>query len=90
MTEAVLLDNYTHVLIDNCTVKLADFTYDNVFRGKNVIVNENDPYGTPIDCLPAVDIKIQGKGNAIISGPDKKKRGYHRVLGEEQDMVGDF
>ncbi len=90
LTEAVLLENHTHILIDDCTVKLADFTYDNAFRGKNVIINDNDPYGTPIDCLPAEDIKIQGNGNAVISGPDKKRRGYHSVLCEEQDMVGDF
>ncbi len=90
LTEAVLLDNHTHVLIDNCTVKLADFTYDNVFRGKNVIVNEQDPYGMPVDCRPIRDIKIQGRGAAVISGPERRKRGYHPVLRQEQEMVGDF
>ncbi len=90
LCEAVLLENHTHIIIDGCTVQLADFTYDNVFRGKNVIVDENEPYGTPKACLAAEDIKIEGRRGAVISGPVKKKRGYHAVLEEEQDMVGDF
>lgn len=32
--EAILLDTNTTVLLENCTIKQADYTFDNVFRGK--------------------------------------------------------
>ncbi len=90
LTEAVLLPSHTTVIIDDCMVKLADEVFDNIFRGNNLVLDSNAPYGMPLDCRPLQDIKIIGKGNAVLSGPDKNRRGYHPVLGEEQDMVGDF
>ncbi len=90
VSTAVLLPSDTEVIIDGCTVKQADFTYDNVFRGDNLVLSDEDKNGTPLDCLPIRNIKIIGKNGGRISGPDKNRVGFHPVLGEEQETVGDF
>ncbi len=90
LTEAVTLSSHMTVIIEDCTLRLADEICDNLFRGKNVKINPEDPMGMPLACDPIEDIKILGKGNAVIRGPEKNKIGYHSVLQEEQPMVGDF
>ncbi len=88
--KAILISSNTKIIINNCTIKQADETFDNVFRGDNLLIDENNPYGCPLDCKAISNIKIIGLGKAIISGPEKNRRGFHRVLNEEQEMVGDF
>ena len=87
---AILLYDNTDIIIDGCVIKQNDEVFDNVFRGANVIVNEKDPYGSPIDVKPLKNVKIIGKNGAKIIGTSKPKTGYHTVLQEEQMMNGDF
>lgn len=85
---AVLLPSDTTVIVDNCTIKQADFTYDNIFRGNNLVFENEMCF--PAEVSPISNIKIVGKGNAVLEGPDKNKRMFHPVLKEEQEMTGDF
>lgn len=88
--EAILLKSDTTVIIDNCTIKQNNYVFDNVFRGDNLVIDRDNPYGGPIDVLPLRNIKIIGRNLAKIIGCDVNKREYHPILKEEQDMVGDF
>jgi len=88
--EAILLPSDTTVIIDDCTIKQTDETFDNIFRGDNLVLNPEDPYGCPIDIKEISNIKILGKGRAVLEGPELNKVGYHTFFGEEQVMVGDF
>ncbi len=85
-----MLPDHTKVIIDNCTIKLGDETFDNIFRGNNLVIDPEEPYGMPLDCRKLLDVKIIGKGKAVLSGPDRNKAGYHWIRQEEQPMVGDF
>lgn len=90
LDRAILLKSNTEVIIDNCTLKQNDLVFDNVFRGDNLTINGISPYTSPIDVTPISDIKIIGKGDAVISGPDKNRVGYHPYFEEYQEMTGDF
>ncbi len=85
---AILLPSNTTVIIDNCTIKQTDKTYDNIFRGNNLTLDESGVF--PDDITPISNIKIIGKGNAILEGPDKNRTMFHPVLQEVQEVVGDF
>lgn len=87
---AILVDCDTTVIIDNCTVKQNDFVFDNMFRGKNVVINAINPYLVPWDVTPLRNVKILGKGDAYVIGTDKPQEGYHPFFNEYQKMVGDF
>ena len=87
---AILVDSDTTVVIDNCSVKQNDFVFDNVFRGKNVVINAINPYMAPWDVTPLCNVKIIGKGDAYVIGTDKPQTGYHPFFNEYQSMVGDF
>lgn len=90
LSEAILLPPGITVILDGCRIKQGDYVADNVFRGDNVIPNPEDPFGMPLSCGKTHDITIVGKHGACISGPDRNRIGYHPVLDEEQEMVGDF
>lgn len=90
ISRAILLPSDTTVLLDGCRIKQADYTVDNVFRGNNVICDPNDRLSVPISCEPISNIRIIGLNGAVVSGPDRNKTGYHPVLKENQEMVGDF
>lgn len=89
LDRAILLSENTTVIIDNCTIKLNDKVFDNIFRGKNVIIDPENPYSVPLDCKKTKNIKIIGKRQAYLSGPDVNAVAFHAPLNEEQRMVGD-
>lgn len=90
ISEAIILPSDTTVLIDGCMIKQVDETFDNVFRGNNLSIDTENPFGTPLGVTPIRNIKILGKNGAKIEGCDINRRGYHPIIGQEQDMVGDF
>lgn len=89
LTEAVELPDNTTVIIDNCTIKQADYTFDNVFRGANGQIDPLDPFGNWLALKPLKNIKILGKGKAVVSGCDKNVTIYHPFFKEEQPGMGD-
>lgn len=89
ISEAILLPSNTTVKIDGCTIKQKNETFDNVFRGDNLILDKNNPNGACLSCEKLENIKILGFNNAQIIGCDVNKKGTHVHLGE-QDMTGDF
>ena len=56
--EAIILTSNTHVIVDGCKIKQNDKVFDNIFRGENVIINPDDPYGYTAGDIH--DIKIDG------------------------------
>lgn len=88
--EAILLDDFTTFIIDGCAIKQNDEVFDNVFRGANVIINPENPFGAPLEVRPARDIRIVGQNGARIIGCDINRKGYHPPLGQTLDMTGDF
>lgn len=90
LDEAIVLPSNTHVIIDNCTLKQNDRVFDNIFRGENVKVNPEEPYGYPLDVDTIENIKIEGRGAAKLIGTDVPRVGYHPGKNEYQKMIGDF
>ena len=76
-----MIPSDTQIIIDNCTIKQNDYVFDNVFRGDNLIINGIDPYGAPIDVTPIRNIKIIGKGEAILDG------GMYNGLSEKNQLT---
>lgn len=70
LDRAVLLPSHTLLLIDGVTVKQADYTFDNVFRGANVALRDDDYAWIPDTISALEDIRIIGRGGARIVGPD--------------------
>lgn len=73
ISRAILLPSNTTVILKNCTITQADETFDNVFRGENVILDDNDYVYVPEDISQLKNIKIIGEGNAVINGPSVNK-----------------
>ncbi len=90
INRAILVPSDTEIIIDGCSIKQNDEVFDNVFRGANVIVDGENPYGVPLDVKPQRNIKIIGKNGAKIIGTDRPRIGYHPVLDNHQMMNGDF
>ena len=90
LDEAIVLPSNTHVIIDNCALKQKDRVFDNIFRGENVLVNPDDPYGYPLDVTTIENIKIEGRGAAKLIGTSVSRVGYHPGKNEYQKMIGDF
>jgi hypothetical protein len=87
---AILLSGNMTVVLDGALIKQNDGAFDNVFRGDNIEIDPEDPFGWPLSVRPLKNIKILGKNGAKISGPDVNRRGFHTILQNEQDMTGDF
>jgi hypothetical protein len=90
LEEAVLLPSDTTVIIDGCSIIQNDGAFDNVFRGDNLVLNPDDPFGRPLSVKQTGNIRIIGRNNAQIIGCEINRRAYHPVLNETQDMTGDF
>lgn len=88
--ESVVLKSDTHVIIDGCTVKQNDEVFDNFFRGANIEVDPENPYGYAIGVTEIKNIKIEGRRGAKLIGTDKPRVGYHPGKDEYQQMTGDF
>lgn len=89
ITQAILVSSKMTILVDDCTIRQADLTFDNVFRGANIHLDpDNFGYVQSID--PQEHVRILGRGKAMIEGCTVNRRGYHPVMEEEQDMVGDY
>ena len=88
--EAILVSSGMTVLIDGCAVIQADGVFDNVFRGDNLTLSPDAPYGEALDVQPLKNVRIIGRGSARIIGCRNNRRAWHPVLQEEQEMLGDY
>lgn len=82
ISRAILLPSNTEVVIDNCTITQADYTFDNVFRGANVILDSTQLAYVPSVIDKIENITIRGEGTANIYGPSINKKDGNA------DMVG--
>lgn len=80
LDRAVLLPSHTLLLIDGVTVKQADGTFDNVFRGANVVLKDDDPAWIPDTIAALEDIRIIGRNGARIVGPDLNRTSGTRFM----------
>jgi len=87
---AILVPSDTEIIVDGCMIKQKEQVFDNIFRGANLILDEEYPYGAPLEVKPQQNIRILGKNGARLMGTALPKVGYHTFLQEEQLMVGDF
>ena len=98
LSEAVVLPSDTTVIVDNCTLKQNDYTFDNIFRGDNLDFDPQDPFGYAVNVRPLRNIRIIGKGKAALIGPEKNRTTQdhpscdigHRVLKLQMEMTGDY
>lgn len=88
LDEAVLIPSDTTIIVDGCTVRQNDLVFDNLFRGDNLILDPEDPWGTPLKVETLHHIRILGKNGARMEGCRINRRGWHPVFQEEQPMVG--
>lgn len=70
VSRAILLESNTTILLEDCVIKQADETFDNVFRSANLNPNGNGGQDMPSEIPILENIKIIGVGKANIIGPD--------------------
>jgi polygalacturonase len=70
VSRAILLESNTTILLEDCVIKQADETFDNVVRSANLNPNGNGDTEMPSDIPILENIKIIGVGKANIIGPD--------------------
>ncbi len=84
VSKAILVDGNTTIVLENCTIKQADGTFDNVFRSSNLNPEGNGGQDMTLDIPVLENIKIIGDGKSSIIGPD-----VNAVDGNNNPMVGD-
>ena len=87
---AILISDNTDIIVDECAIIQKDEVFDNLFRGENVVIDKNNPYGKPLDVKPQKNIRIIGKNGAQIVGTSKPRIGFHPFFNEKHIMNGDF
>ena len=90
ISRAILIPANTTVIVDGCKIKQADLTFDNVFRGDNLMLAKDDPYGLPLEIKPIENISIIGKNGAEIHGPEKHPKLLNYATKREESPLGDF
>ncbi|MBR2471321.1 MAG: hypothetical protein IKB55_01420, partial [Clostridia bacterium] len=100
ISKAIEIPSDTEVIVDNCMIKQKNEVFDNIFRGDNLTIDSENPYGYPVEIRNLKNIKIIGKGTAILEGPDVHKKGRHPFFAgnegdysfqkEIQEMIGDY
>ncbi len=90
ISRAIEIPSDTTVIVDGCMIKLCDGSFDNVFRGNNYVLSEDNPFGFPIEIKPIRNVKILGKNRATLSGPDKNPLMKNYMTGKVEEPLGDF
>lgn len=88
--KAILLPSHTTVYIENCTITQNNEVCDNVFRGSNIILKDDDIFYIPEESIEKIeDIHIIGVGTSYIVSPEKN-RFYQFPNGTYKQLVGDW
>jgi hypothetical protein len=81
ITEAILVGNNMTILQDGSTVKLADGTFDNVYRNDGINPDPANPNGKVLSVTKNTNIKILGINGAKVEGPTVVYSAPHPVNG---------
>lgn len=87
---AILLPSNTELIIDGCTLKLADHVFDNIIRSAGVHPNPDDPNGVCLSVDPVKNLKIIGLNKAVIEGADHPYVAPNPKSGVSEKWVGDY
>lgn len=87
---AILLPSNTELILDGCTLKLADGVFDNIIRVAGLTPNPRDPYGTCLALESGRNFKITGRRGAVIEGADHPYTAPNPKTGVTEKWVGDF
>lgn len=88
--KAILLPSHTTIYIENCTITQNNEVCDNVFRGSNIILKDDDIFYIPEESIEKIeDIHIIGVGTSYIVSPEKN-RFYQFPNGTNKQLVGDW
>jgi len=87
---AVLLPSRTELVIDGCTLKLADGVFDNVIRPAGIRPDPANPYGVCSAVEPTEDIRITGRNGAVIEGADRPYTAANPKTGVVEPWLGDY
>ena len=87
---AIVLDSNTELLIDGCTLKLANGVFDNVIRIARLKPNPADPNGACLAMQPVHDVKVTGLHGAVVEGPDHPRVAPNPKTGVTESWLGDF
>ena len=86
---AILLPSHTELVIDGCTLKLADGVFDNIIRVAGIQPDPSNPYGL-CKVRPTENVRITGRNKAVIEGADKPYEGKNPKTGKITRWVGDY
>ena len=87
---AILLPSNTGLVIDGCTLKLADGVFDNIIRSAGINPDIKAPFGACRSVEPVVNIKITGKNSAVLEGSDNPFTAVNPKTGVVEPWLGDF
>lgn len=88
--KAIELPSDTEMIIDDCMIKLSDHVFDNIIRSGNLIIDSDHPNEYVSSLAAARNIKITGKGNAVVEGADDFYEGVNPKSGQTEKWLGDF
>lgn len=83
------MPSHTELVIDGCTLKLADGVFDNIIRVAGIQPNPSDPFGL-CKVSATENIRITGLNRAVIEGADNPYEGKNPKTGEVVPWVGDY
>ena len=87
---AVLLPSNMELVIDGCTLKLADGVFDNIIRSAGIEPDPAAPNGVCATIEPTENIRITGRNNAVIEGADNPYRAANPKTGVVEEWTGDY
>jgi hypothetical protein len=87
---AILLPSNVELVIDGCTLKLADGVFDNIIRLAGITANPAAPNGVCAAVEPTENIRITGRNGAVIEGADNPYKAANPKTGVVEAWTGDF
>jgi hypothetical protein len=90
VTEAVVLPSNTELILDGCTLKLADGVFDNIVRLAWLRPDPANPNGPCLSREPVHDIRLVGRNGAVIEGAEHPFVDVNPKSGVKEPWLGDF
>lgn len=88
--ESIIMRSNVFLLFD-ATIKVADYTFDNIIRMAGVVPDPAKPNDKCLELNETNNIKVLGIGsNARIEGCDIPYKGINPKTNKEEDFVGDY